>query len=140
MAYSTITDVEHAAGGNDRLLQLTDWGEDSAVGEAAVEKAIAEADAWIDSIVGKRVETPLGEVHPLIQMISSSEAVFRLRSYRSMISDADMLLHKEREETLKDIAAGRITLGDVPKSRHIVDRQTATNDVAISRARMRGFW
>lgn len=145
--YSSVQDVELAAGGEDRLLALSDWANDGRLGsdaEAAVEDAIGEADAWIDSYVSKRYDVPLETVPNLIRDISRNEAVFILRSRRSMATDVDMAMHAERERKLKAIEAGETTLGVLPqptKSSLVVDNQSDRPCTkAVSRENTKGFW
>jgi phage gp36-like protein len=148
LAYASIQDVELAAGGEDRLTALSDWareGEVEEVAEAAIESAISEADAWIDSFISKRYNVPLeeGSIPNLIKHMSASEAVFILRARRSMTTEADMALHMERETALKGISTGQITLGLMPqpeKSPLVIDRQTARpNTKQVSRDALKGF-
>lgn len=144
MAYSTIADVQQAAGGAKRLLQLSDFDGKNAVDNAIVERAIARADALINVYVHKRYGVDLEAPVPQVVVdLSAEEAVFALKKDRGMLTAEDIELHKERLERLEAIARGQITLGVSPqpaKSELVVDKAIApTSDIPIRREAFKGF-
>ncbi len=141
MPYSTTATVRLAAGGDERLQQLTD-GDD-----ALLASAIAEADAWIDNTIGLRYRTPLSEpIDTAIAAIANAEAIYVLKARRDMVTEDDHRRHDERLERLKAYATGKLTLasgaGDPPESsRHIMDSAAGRDATkAISREKTKGYW
>ena len=145
MPYCTLADVQMAAGGSDRLRQLSDFEATGAIDPVVVADAIAEADAAIDEYLHKRHRVVLQDPVPDgVQRISASEAVFVMKERRGMVTETDMELHVERGKRLDDIAKGVRTVGVSPlpeKSELIVDRSSARpTDKQVSRLNTRGFW
>jgi phage gp36-like protein len=145
MAYSTVADVQIAAGGEKSLRELSDVDNSSAINVAAVEAAIIAADATIDSHLFSRVQVPLAAPVPaVIRTLSADEAVFILKSRRrAMVTDADLALHEARLQTLGALASGRTTLGVYPEpTKSELLRYDATDrpsDKAVSREALKGF-
>jgi len=134
-----------AAGGSQRLLELSDWENDVAINASVVADAIAEADAAIDEYLHKRHRVVLTDPAPEgVRRISAAEAVFVMKSRRGMVTEADMVLHEERGKRLDDIAKGVRTVGVSPlpeKSELVVDRSTSRpTDKQVSRLNTRGYW
>lgn len=62
MSYSVLADLQQAAGGAQRLVQLTDWDSTGKVDATKMQNAIGEADALIDSYLVKQYLVPLSGV------------------------------------------------------------------------------
>jgi phage gp36-like protein len=143
MAYSSQSDLEIAAGGLQRLIALSDFAGTQAVNANVIARAIADADAWINSWVSKKYQVPVSPVPPDLVRLSSSEAIFLLKQWRSMAAETDVQLHEERERELKDISAGLRTLGVLPqplRSDLVRDRASApADDKPVSRDALKGF-
>lgn len=145
MAYSTEAEVQVAAGGEARLVQLTDWDETDAVDSARVLNAIEAADAKINSYVGRRLSTPLSVVPNSIKWLSAQLAVLQLKRWRRMFSDDDELEMQEHTNTLVALANGPQiadeTQTPLTKSERLAnaasDRES-TKDV--THAKLKGFW
>lgn len=121
-SYATIADVAAAAGGRERLRELSDDGRAGRVDEAAVQRAIAQAEAHAKTKVGFRYGDNGGPVPAALRDLVAAEAVFILRSERGSVTETDMELHKERLAMLRDIATGRATLGPAEmRSPDVVD-------------------
>lgn len=146
MAYSTITDVEIAAGGERALRELSDVNSDNAVNAAVVESAIAESDAVINTYVHKRYGVDLvAPVPPAIRTLSASMAVFTLKSRRrNLLNEVDVQLQQQRIDMLGKFAKGETSLGVTPiagKSEYVADSATARpTDKDVSRENLKGFW
>lgn len=144
MAYSTQSDVQTAVGGSDRLLQLSDVTGAGAVDSAYVQRAIDEADGWINTHAQKLYDVPIAPVPSPIRDISANEAGFILKSRRDMATEIDVKRHDERKALLEEFRDGKNTLGVSPrptKSPLVVDRQTdRPSDKAVSREATKGYW
>jgi phage gp36-like protein len=144
MAYVSLTDVELAAGGPQKLLQLADWSGAGSVDQAVIAAAIAEAVATVNRAIQLRYGVPLGDPVPqVVRTLVAREAVFAMKLSRGMVSEADQLAHDERMATLKSISEGRTALGVTPvplKSTYVVDRVSDQADNApVSRESLKGF-
>lgn len=121
MAYCTQLDVQLAAGGLDRLIQLSDQTNAGAVGEDVVAAAIAEASTWMNGYLRRiyaAVPFPDGQVPPFVAAMCSKETVFILKQWRQTVTEQDVLLHQEREKELQRADAGRLM---VQEERYPVD-------------------
>ena len=145
MPYSTTSDVQIAAGGMEKLIELSDQERQDCVDETVVARAIADADAMINTYVHKRYGVDLqAPIPPTVISLSADEAVFRMKTWRNMVSEADMELHQRRVDLLQAFAEGDNTLGVSPqpaKSELVTDRAvTRTSNKAIGREKLKGFW
>lgn len=139
MAYSTITEVERAAGGADKLLQLTDRDDTGGADAGVVDLAISEADELITSYAGKRwapSSTPL-----VLRNLSAKMAARFLRRDRGVPRPTD---HDDEIADLKwlgDLADGRVTLPAGTGDAELVVDKAEVRDSArdVSRAKFRGF-
>jgi len=78
MPYSSLADVEQAAGGAARMLQLADWGNNAAVDQDVVARAIVSADALIDTFASKLYHVPFNPVPPIIKDFSAELAMLTI--------------------------------------------------------------
>lgn len=144
MAYVTTTDLELAAGGAERLVQLADYSGAGSANEEVLASVIAEAEAVVNKALHFRYAVPLAEPIPqAVKSLVAREAIWLMKLARDMVSDADLTAHEERMHTLQDIGAGRLTLGVYPaplKSTHVVDRVSGpADDAPVSRDSLKGF-
>lgn len=86
MAYSTQTDLQNAAGGAERLVELADWDRDGVADPAAIADAITRADALIDSYAGKRFHVPFSPVPAIIVQHSATLARVMLARRRGQLT------------------------------------------------------
>ena len=114
--YATATDVTLAAGGVDRLLQLTDQDTDAQEDSGIVDDAIDEAEAFINSFVRKAGrEVPLPAPVPfVIVKLAGRLAVWTLKQRRDALSAADDAVHEQDITWLENLAAGKVDLGVSP--------------------------
>jgi len=116
MAYSTQTDIEEQIS-QEELVELTDDSGGGGVSASVVERAIADADAEIDSYCAVRYSVPFDPVPAIIRKISVDIAIYHLFSRRSVIK-----VPEERQKRydnairfLRDVSRGLISLGaDTP--------------------------
>lgn len=115
MAYCAQADVQLAAGGEDRLVELTDVEATGEVDTDALAAAIASADALIDSYIQRRYSIPLASVPERIKRISAQETVYALKQGRQMaVTEEDRLEHEERLQWLRDVSKGMASVGVDP--------------------------
>lgn len=116
MAYSTQTDLEEQIG-PDELIQLTDDTGSGTVDTSVVDRAIADADAEIDSYCGSRYIMPFSPVPAMIRKLSVDLAIYNLSSRRAIlkITDERQNRYDNAVRFLRDVSAGRVSLGaDTP--------------------------
>lgn len=138
MPYSTITEVERAVGGPDKLLQLTDTTGDG-VADDVVDLAISEADELISSYAGKRwapSSTPL-----VIRNLSAKMAARFLRRDRGVPRPTDETDEVNDRKWLEALAAGVVTLPAGTANAELVVDKAEVRDSArdVSRSKFKGF-
>lgn len=143
MPYSTQTDLEEQIS-QAELIELTDDAGSGAVDATAVARAIADADAEIDSYCGSRYTMPFSPVPVIIRKFSVDMAIYNLFSRRSVLK-----VPEERQKRydnairfFRDLAKGMISLGaDAPaEPGDGLPQATRTKDDRIfTRDKMSGF-
>lgn len=108
MPYATTTQIQIAAGGSERFVQLFDWDGDTVADSAVVAQIQAEVDAWIDSYAGRRFAVPISAPSSVLVAHSAAEVVYRAQQRRGMASDTDREQHESRLAWLRDLAGGRV--------------------------------
>lgn len=145
MAYSTQSDLEQAVGGAQRLVELTDWDNTTALDLAKMNAAIAEADALIDSYLVKQFAVPVPDPVPLVlAKVSARLAIYFLKLPRGMANETTVQLSYDRDvKWLEGVADGSISLGVQPQpspSSMRFDRSSERpTSKDVSRAKLRGF-
>ena len=86
MAYSTQVDVEDAAGGAKRLVELADWDRDGMADVDRIAAAITKADALIDSYASKRFHVPFNPPTTIITEHSATLAKIILARRRGQLT------------------------------------------------------
>ena len=120
------------------LIQLTDDADVGMVDADMVTRAIADADAVIDSYVGTRFEVPMSPVPDVIRGHSVRLAICNLYARRRGVPDDRKERCKEAIAFLKDVSAGKAILGaataptttsdtvDIESNTRIFDRDKLT--------------
>lgn len=149
-AYTTSRQLEIAAGGPDKLVQLADLDNDGTADVDVLAQAQGDADTWINGYAFRLHEVPFDPIPKAIASLAAAETVYRLRQNRSMIGDKDIEMRKERETTLDLLAAGKwnpvddddYPIGDDSATPYVAeitaDPDSATGD--FGRRGTRGFW
>lgn len=145
MAYCAQTDVEFAAGGYDRLVELTDLDAAGDVNTDVLAAAIADADAWINGYLQRRHAVPLASVPALVKAASAQETVYRLKVARRSATTEDKEQHEERLAWLRDVAKGLASVGVDPqptKSTSVVPEviERSSDDFPLSREGLDESW
>jgi len=110
MAYATKTDIIEQLD-EDTLIQLTDDAGAGTVDDSRVTRAIADADAEIDSYCGVRYSVPLSPVPPVIRKGSVDIAVYNLYARRRGAPEDRKDRYNDAIRFLRDVAAGKASLG-----------------------------
>lgn len=109
MSYATLAQLTERYG-EPMLVAATDRGPvpTGAVDAGAVDRALAGADALIDSFISARYRLPLAEVPPVLADLAQAIAIWRLHPYAGDPKlKAD---HDDAMRILRDIADGRVRL------------------------------
>ena len=112
MAYASQSDIETAAGGAVRLVELADWDADGVADATAIAAVQAATDGWIDSYAAVRYAVPVASPTDTLIQVAAEECVYRLRQRRGMASEGDEQRHKEREAWLVHLSKGLVRPSD----------------------------
>jgi len=153
MPYSLQADVEQAAGGAKRMIQIADWDSDGVADPVVIANAIAAADALIDSFASKRFTVPLNPVPPAIQRCSAELARIMIVRDRSMLTDDLQRRWEElagtetgKEGWLYRLATGVVTPGGdpLPLKHGTMSADSVTTELPSdreeSRCKLGGYW
>lgn len=141
MSYSEKTDIldqmDEAA-----LIQLTDDAAAGAVDDDKVAKAIADADATIDSYCQGRYTVPLSPVPDKVRQLSVDIAIYNLYSRRDDTApETRKERHKDAIRFLELVNGGKIRLGAATPAAvdtaHSVN--IASNEKLFTRDKMKGY-
>ena len=142
MPYCAQTDLEEQLS-PEELIELTDDAGAGAVDASIVSRAIADADAEIDSYCGSRYSLPFSPVPVMVRKLSVDVAIYNLYTRRAILK-----MPEERQKRydnairfLRDISKGLISLGaDAPAQANTSDMASiAGNDRIFTRDKMEGF-
>lgn len=148
MAYSSQADVEIAAGGARALAELTDLDgtRSGEVNDDVLAAAIADADAMIDTYVGRNRAVPLvAPIPQIVKRLSADEVVYLLRMRRQMVGDFEQARHENNLRWLEGVARGFLTLGvdPQPKKSSLVAPaviEVGEGDREITAESLKGVW
>lgn len=144
MAYCAPLDVQTAAGGAQRLSQLVDWDGDAVVDAGEVTRAIEWASAYIDAASAAKYAVPLDPVTPRCRLLAADLAVYVLKKWRGVLTEADMEAHKADAAWLAQIGTGEAVWDADPEPSAAQRQRDAViergADKPMSRRASRGFW
>jgi phage gp36-like protein len=144
MPYASLAELALAAGGEDRLLEMTDRDHDGIPDPVVIDGALTQADAFIDQYLSLRYATPIAAPSPVLRMHAAEHAIYWLRQSRGQVSDEENRQLENRQRQLEQMRDGRLRPDDTAPSRgagvvaEFVERDPDSIDV--SRASLRGFW
>lgn len=144
MAYATTDQIQNAAGGAARLVELADFDVDGIADVAVLAQAQAEVDGVIDSYVAKRYAVPVATPSLALQAASAAEVVYWLRSKRGGVADDHRREHEERLKWFEAIAKGHAVPSDPLPTKASTARsawvERDDDDAVVSRASLEGAW
>lgn len=142
--YTTRADVQSAAGGERRLIQLTDSENTGNFNQAELEEAQKAADALIDSYVQRRHRTPVEPAPQVLRMAAAQETVYQLQVRRQLVPPEAQTRHEERLAWLKDVSTGVAGLGVEPErvKSSFIDPAVGERSPSepVSRSGLKGLW
>ncbi len=136
MAYSTKANMISRIGGKVLDQLVDDTGSDSETEkDARIDDAITDADAMIDSFLGKLYAVPLTSTPTVIIRASVYLALWNLASRRWDVTEAPSTIKTNYDATiawLTSVAAGAVTLSDPPPLAN-TDETASTSVTSTSR-------
>jgi len=132
--YTTTQDLEHAAGGIDRLIELADWDRDGTADPVVLDRAQREADGFVDAHLRRFSAADLAALRAnptdTIRRIASKEAIYQIRESRGAITSDDMKLREERARELRDMRADDLRAQDqkTPRGRFVENTSDFARD------------
>ena len=117
MPYCTQLDVQRAAGGREKLEQLTDQSDAGTIDATAVTAAVEEAQSMIDGYLQIRYAVPVPDVDvpAVLRQLCARMTVYILRYDREALTEAEQTRQDGRMEWLEGVRKGEITLGLDPR-------------------------
>jgi len=115
MAYADEENVERAAGGRKKLIQLTDLENANEVNQELLLDAVAEADSWINSYLEPRYVVPIATPPEVIRRVSAQLTVYILKQRREALTDADQTRFEDIITWLQGVRRGEISPGVDPR-------------------------
>ena len=144
MAYCDLSDVQLACGGEDDLIELSDQNRDGALDGDVIDKAIARADALINTYAKKLFQIPIDPVTDELRERSSELAAYYLRKWKHALTDDDRKDFEEHIKWLTALSKGEVTLdaATLPTKSPLVVDKTLANISTNGRARdgKKGYW
>lgn len=144
MSYASDNDLEFAAGGAARLVQLADWDNDGVADADRLTQAKAKADGFIDGYLRKRYTTPIASPTETLKRLAAAEAVYLLRLSRGMVTTDDKDEAKERIRQYEALGKGEIRPDEpLPQKSTAVRpsfRERDASGTGVSRNGLKGAW
>lgn len=138
MAYTVKTDILEQIS-EAELIQLTDDVGAGSVDDAVVTRAIADADAEIDSYCGSRYTVPLSPVPARVRQLSVDIAVYHLYARRAgTLPEERKTRYQDAVRFLRDVASGKASILGVDAPAEVTDSGPRATTVKSDRVFSRG--
>ncbi len=139
MSYSVKADILGLIP-EETLIQLTDDNGAGIVDDAVVTRVIADADAEIDGYCGENYTLPFLPVPVIIRKISVDIAIYNLYARRQGAPEDRAKRYDNAVKLLRDIQAGKITLGSAAPTEVAQDTvETESNDRIFTKDTLENF-
>lgn len=109
MAYATLQTLVDQVGA-DEVVRSADRDLDGVADVDVVDRAIADADAEIDSYVGAKYKVPLDPVPAVVITYSGVIALYRLSSDIGTLTPEKRQRYEDAVRWLKDVSSGKAVL------------------------------
>ncbi len=140
MAYTTTQDLENAAGGVARYVQIFDADGDGVADAAIVAAAQAEADGVIDGHAAVKYAVPIAAPTATIKALAARLTIFARLTNSRMLTNRDLELHELDLKKLEAISKGQIRVSDpAPAKSSAVRAKLIAPEVSVSRDSLKGF-
>lgn len=144
MAYASLIELQHAAGGQERLAQIADWDGDGAADPAVMEQALAQADAFVDQYLSLRYSTPIEVPSPVLRGVAAEQAIYWLRQARAMVGEEENRQLENRQRQLELMRDGRLRPDEPNPVKSAAVRaefiQRDPDGIDVSRRSLKGMW
>jgi phage gp36-like protein len=144
VAYCTETDVQIAAGGPAKLLELVDQDGNGTADDGVLDAAIEAAQAEMDPYLEKQVKVPLSDPIPSdVKWRCAKLAVLFLREARGSVSDEHIKEREQHVAWLDGVASGKIALAVDPQPTKSTMRLDAAKKPTLrvrTREKLKGSW
>ena len=141
MPYCTQSDILEQVSLED-LIGLTDDAGQGIVDASVVARAIADADAEIDSYAASRYPVPFAPVPAMIRKTAVEIAICNLYARRRGAPDSRRQRYDNAVKFLKSVASGEVTLGaDAPAESAAdgIEASTSAEDRVFTRDTLKGY-
>ena len=141
MPYCTLDDIKDMMD-EEEIIRFTDDAGAGVVNTDVTDKAIAGADALIDSHIGSRYSVPVSPVLDIIVALACDIAIYKLYSRRSAAPEEIRKKYDDAIKYLEKAAAGKIIIpGATSSSTSSSDDAViiTTSERKFSRDTMEGF-
>jgi len=125
MPYCTLSNIK-AMMDEDEIIRFTDDYDAGIINTSVTDKAIAGADALIDSHIAKRYSVPVSPVPDIVLDLAVDIAIYKIYSRRSQPPDEIRRKYDDAVKYLEKVAAGKIIIPDATAA------ATSTSDTAVT--------
>ncbi len=147
MTYATQMQIQIAAGGLNKLLELTDQESSGSINTAVLAEAQGKAVAWIHSQLLIRFAVPVANLTAdgaaIMARLEADETIYQLiyASPMRAIGEFDEAKRKLRMDELQAIATGKMRIDEPsPAPSSAVQANIITRDGPVTRRGLRGLW
>lgn len=109
MAYSTLATITEQFGAKE-VLRVSDRDKDGVADVGVVDRAIADADAEIDSYIGTKYKVPLDPVPGIVVTASATIAMYRMSYDVGSLTEEKRRRYEDLIRWLRDVASGKAVL------------------------------
>lgn len=129
MTYATQADMDRYFGAAQVLIAADRDGDDSS-DASVIREALDHASEEIDSYVGVKYNLPLTASPPprVLKRVCADIAMFRMSSNSSSMTEAKRERYEDAVKWLKQVAAGKATLGIAETEETADDETVKSND------------
>jgi phage gp36-like protein len=141
MPYASQIEIQHAAGGADRLIQLADWDADGVIDAAVIAAAQEQADAFLDSYLRLRYATPVANPSATLRGYAAEHAVYWMRQARGMTGPDEQTQLENRQRQLEAMRDGKLRPDEpLPAKSTAVRASFRARSGDVSRDKLKGAW
>ncbi len=143
MPYASQSAIELAAGGAARLVELGDFNSDGVLDADVLARAQAAADDFINAYLKVSYTPAVIAASQSAIRLAADEAVYQIRRWRGMLTQADETDRKSRERECDDLRKGIRRLDNPsppPAKRAAFVENDDVSEAPVSRKGTKGMW